>query len=196
MILWSLSFVLYLRVWKLKKMHYNTTFEILIRNIFGNILFPLSLDDRKLRGQSELNPCDECPPDDLRLTGLPAKSPCEGKRNWGPLPWKRGSLPLTAPQSCSHLPAGSGPRVKREALCNPTGITPPNNAPLKERQKPCIKRRWGGARLWSPTTINTDSRHLSSLQEAQPSSPPHPRPALPSLLQAFADSVLLLPSHL
>lgn len=105
----------------------------------------------------------------VRGTGVPSP----GKEV--PSPWQLHRAPATCLLGQPHM--------KREALCNPTGITPPNNAPLKERQKPCIKRRWGGARLWSPATTNTDSSATSHL----------PKRLSPL---AFAPSVLLLPSHL
>lgn len=85
----------------------------------------------------------------VRGTGVPSP----GKEV--PSPWQLHRAPATCLLGQPHM--------KREALCNPTGITPPNNAPLKERQKPCIKRRWGGARLWSPATTNTDSSATSHL---------------------------------
>lgn len=87
----------------------------------------------------------------VRGTGVPSP----GKEV--PSPWQLHRAPATCLLGQPHM--------KREALCNPTGITPPNNAPLKERQKPCIKRCWGGARLWSPTTTNTDSSTTSHLPE-------------------------------
>lgn len=40
------------------------------------------------------------------------------------------------------LPAGHS-HMKGSCLCNPPGITPPNNAQLKERQRPSIKHRPG-----------------------------------------------------
>lgn len=87
----------------------------------------------------------------VRGTGVPSP----GKEV--PSPWQLHRAPATCLLGQPHM--------KREALCNPTGITPPNNAPLKERQKPCIKRCWGGARLWSPTTTNTDSSTTSHLRK-------------------------------
>lgn len=90
----------------------------------------------------------------VRGTGVPSP----GKEV--PSPWQLHRAPATCLLGRPHM--------KREALCNPTGITPPNNAPLKERQKPCIKRRRGGARLWSPTTTNTDSSAASHLPERLP----------------------------
>lgn len=87
----------------------------------------------------------------VRGTGVPSP----GKEV--PSPWQLHRAPATCLLGQPHM--------KREALCNPAGITPPNNAPLKERQKPCIKRCWGGARLWSPTTTNTDSSTASHLRK-------------------------------
>lgn len=85
----------------------------------------------------------------VRGTGVPSP------RKEVPSPWQLHRAPATCLLGQPHM--------KREALCNLTGITPPNNAPLKERQKPCIKRCWGGARLWSPATTNTDSSATSHL---------------------------------
>lgn len=85
------------------------------------------------------------------------KAPVKVRGTGVPSPWQLHRAPATCLLGQPHM--------KREALCNPTGITPPNNAPLKERQKPCIKRHWGGARLWSPATTNTDSSAASHLPE-------------------------------
>lgn len=112
------------------------------------------------------------------------KAPVKVRGTGVPSPGKEVPSPWQLHRAAATCLLGR-PHMKREALCNPTGITPPNNAALKERQKPCIKHCWGGARLWSPTTTNTDCSATSHL----PKSPP-------PLLLAFATSVLLLPSHL
>lgn len=103
---------------------------------------------RPISGLSPRWPSPDWPPSKkapvkVRGTGVPSL------REGVPSPWQLHRAAATCLLGQPHM--------KREALCNLTGITSANNAPVKERQKLCIKRRWGGARLWSPATTNTDS---------------------------------------
>lgn len=71
-------------------------------------------------------PCQDCPHADLCLTGLPAKSPCEGKRNWGSPPLEKRFPPLDSstepqPPACWVSPIWKGkPFVIRRGLHHPT----------------------------------------------------------------------------
>lgn len=107
-------------------LYYFLSFSVFCFLVFhgGLLLCHLSTGSRGVR--ASWVPCQDCPHVDLRLTGLPAKSPCEGKRNWGSPPLAQRFPPLDSstepqPPACWVSPIWKGKLfVIRRGLHHPT----------------------------------------------------------------------------